>query len=154
MRTASQTLLFVVLALLTFAALVVSFPFVARQVLNFPFDDYARGGSKGQFYLILWIAAHVIGMFVYYLLFAWAFRRTAGLTDALAARRAVLLLGAIGCGGYLLYALWKGFSTTSSNLLIQRIALSGLILAVCGAALDAIRNGPMPSEDFTEYRNH
>jgi hypothetical protein len=138
----SKTPLFVVFGVLLFAALLFSFPFIAREVLNFPFESYLAEGSRGQFYLILWAGAHIIGMFIYYLVFSWCFREIAGLTDSTAVRRTILLMGALVCGGYLFVELWRGYSTGSNGVVLQRLFLTGLALSVCGSAIDAIRRGP------------
>jgi glucan phosphoethanolaminetransferase (alkaline phosphatase superfamily) len=147
----AKTPLFIVIAILAFAALVMSFPFVQKHVLSFPFHDYGST-SKGLFYLVLWIGAFVIGAFIYYLIFSWVFRWSAGMTPLINIRQAVLLIGALFCGGYLLYNLWKGFNPNSRSLLIQRVALSGLIIAICGSAVDAIRRGPSAVYDRSAYR--
>ena len=148
---AAKTPLFVIVAILAFAGFVLSFPFVQKHVLGFPFHEYGST-SKGLFYLVLWIGAFVIGGFLYYLAFSWVFRWSAGMTPLVSIRQALLLVGALLSGGYLLYGIWKGFNTGNMDRVLQRIALSGLVIAICGAAIDAIRRGPSATYDRSAYR--
>lgn len=148
-----KTPLFIILSLAVFAFLNFGFPLAAQQALQTGFTAGA-GGAYGLFYLVLWLVGSLLAVVLCYLLFAWAFRQLAELTDSMILCRIILVAGALLTAGHLLIGLWGGFNTTGTNSMLPRLELTAVIIAVCGAAVVAVRYGPDPFYyDYTEYQS-
>jgi hypothetical protein len=140
MRLSSGNLIFPALALLVFSLILFTFPYLAKEFINFSFAEHWNGGSRARFDLGLWLVLNIIAIPAYYIIAAWAIRHTAGFAEVHSVRVLILVVGGLLTAGFLLYNLWKGADISDAT--IQRIIMSGLIGAITAVAISATRTDP------------